>query len=48
MVEVKMVACDLTHPITLRIQKRVCANSWEYTMGYDTPSIFTLTKHLIF
>ena len=48
MVEVKMVACDLTHPInpvTLRIRKGVCR---KYTNGYDTPSIFTVTKQLIF
>lgn len=44
MVEVKMVACDLTH----EYRNGYVPMGGKYTKGYDTPTLFTLTKHLIF
>jgi len=51
MVEVKIVACDLTHPITPlppEYAKGYGLVARKYAKGYDTPSIFTLTQQLIF
>ena len=51
MVEVKIVACDLTHlitPLPSEYKNGYVPIGGEYTEGYDTPSFFTLTKQLIF